>query len=314
MCNVRATPAEGKALIPAYNLFFLHLSFVWNHLPYATEHIALVSSGTETQVQTLFPVIPVLQLRADTLGHQCCSWSPPITKLLSSPGLHSFVGFGDMYEILPPEEGKVKPLWSLSGSGFCHMPSGYCHQYFYANGSHLMIPSEVLPPEKAFLLQHQDTSSRQTTNMVFQESVTLLHINYISVSYDQDAINVSPRNNVTDGNPLPKRKLHGIWYLTESNFNLCVGNNCTRKKVCVLIAQAGDSNFCASLKLFKTWLYPCFIELVMFVPYIWHNLPLLNLWWKSKQNLAQPHHLLNCSTLSFFKIIISFFNSPKSNS
>lgn len=139
--------------------------------------------------------------------------------------------------------------------------------------------------------------------MIFQESVTLLHINYISVSYDQDAINVGPRNNVTDGNPLSRRKLHGMWYLIESNFNLCVGSNCTRKKVCVSIAQAGDSNFCASLhkkrKLFKTWLYPCFIALVMFVPYIWRNLPLLNLWWKSKQNLAQPHHLLNCSTLSF---------------
>lgn len=129
------------------------------------------------------------------------------------------------------------------------------------------------------------------------ESVTLLHINYISVSYDQDATNVGPRNNITDGNPLSKRKLHGILYLKKSN--LCVGNNCMRKKVCVLIAQAEDSNFCASLKLFKTWLYSCFIALVMFVPYIWHNLPLLNFWWKSKQNLAQPHHLLNCSTLSF---------------
>lgn len=99
--------------------------------------------------------------------------------------------------------------------------------------------------------------------MVFQERVALLHINYISVSYDQDAINVGPRDNITDGNPLSKRKLHGIWYLTESNFNLCVGNNWMRKKVCVLIAQVGDSNFCASLKLFKTWLYPCFIALVV---------------------------------------------------
>lgn len=98
---------------------------------------------------------------------------------------------------------------------------------------------EVLPPEKAFLSQHEDITSCQGTNMVLQESVTLLHINYISVSYDQDAINVGLRNNVADGNPLSKRKLHGIWYLTENNFNLSVGNNCMRKKVCVLIAQAG---------------------------------------------------------------------------
>lgn len=193
------------------------------------------------------------------------------------------------------------------------MPSGHCHQYFH--GSHLMIPWEVLPPpKKAFLTNHQDITSCQATNMVFQESVTLLHINYISVSYDKDATNVGPRDNIIDGNPLSKRKLHGIWYLTESNFNFCVGNNWMRKKVFVLIAQAGDRNFSVSLKLFKTWLYPCFIALVMFVPYIWHNLPLLNLWWKSKQNLAQPHHLLNCSTLSFLRIIISFFNSPKQNS
>lgn len=171
------------------------------------------------------------------------------------------------------------------------MPSGYSHRYCYANGSHLMIPWKVLPPEKAFLSQHQDITSCKATNMVFQESVTLLHINYISVSYDQDAIYVGPRNNITDGNPLSKRKLHGIWYLIESNLNLHVGNNCTRKKVCVSIAHAGDSNFCASLKLFKTWIYPCFIALVMFVPYIRHNLPLLNLCWKSKQNLAQPYHL-----------------------
>lgn len=46
--------------------------------------------------------------------------------------------------------------------------------------------------------------------MVFQERVTLLHINYISVSYDQDDANVGPRDNRTDGNPLSKRKLHGI--------------------------------------------------------------------------------------------------------
>lgn len=105
-----------------------------------------------------------------------CSRSPFITKLLSSPGLHSLVGFGNTYEILPPEEGKVKLPWNLSGLGFWHMPSGYCHQYCYAKGSHLMIPWEVLPPEKAFLSQHQDITSCQTTNMVFQESVTLLSL------------------------------------------------------------------------------------------------------------------------------------------
>lgn len=168
-------------------------------------------------------------------------------------------------------------------------------------------PGRFYPPKKAFLTYHQDITSCQATNMVFQERVTLLHINYISVSYDQDDTNVGPRDNRTDGNPLSKRKLHGIWYLAESNFNLCVGNNWMRKKVCVLIVQARHSNFCTSLKLFKTWLYPRFIALVMFAPYIWRNLLLLNLWWKSKQNLAQLHHLLNCSTLSFLKIIISFF-------
>lgn len=114
---------------------------------------------------------------------------------------------------------------------------------------------------------------------------------FISVSYDQDIIYVGPRNNITDGNPLSKRKLHGLWYFIETNLNLHVGNNCTKKKVCVLIAHAGGSNFCVSLKLFKTWIYPCFIALVMFVPYTQHNLPLLNHWWKSKQNLAQPYHL-----------------------
>lgn len=82
-----------------------------------------------------------------------------------------------------------------------------------------------------------------------------------------------------------------------------------RKKVFFLPHTAGDSNFCASLKLFKTWLYPCFIALVMFVPYIWHNLPLLNLLWKNKQNLSQLHHFLNCSTPSFLKIIISFLTA-----
>lgn len=143
---------RGRHLFLLATFFFLHLSFLWNHLPYATEHIALVSGGTETQVQTLFPVIPVLQLRARHTGTptRSCSQSPSITKLLSSPGLHSFVGFGNMYEILSPEQGKVKPLWNLSGSGFCHMPSGYCHQYFYANRSHLMIPWEVLSPRKSF--------------------------------------------------------------------------------------------------------------------------------------------------------------------
>lgn len=69
---------------------------------------------------------------------------------------------------------------------------------------------EGFTPEKAFLSQHQDITSCKATNMVFQESVTLLHINYISVSHDQDAICVGPRNNITDGNPLSKRKLHGI--------------------------------------------------------------------------------------------------------
>lgn len=70
VCNVHTTLAEGKALIPAYNLFFLHLLFLWNHLPYATKCITLEKGGMETQVQILFPVIPVLQLRADTLGDQ----------------------------------------------------------------------------------------------------------------------------------------------------------------------------------------------------------------------------------------------------
>lgn len=192
----------------------------------------------------LFPSYPCFAVKSRHTWKltRSCSWSPCITKLLSFPGLHSFVGFGNTYEILLPEEGKVKPLWNWSGSGFWHMPSGYCHQYFYANGSRLMIPWEVLPPEEAFLSQHQDVTSCQATNMVFQESVTLLHINYISVSYDQDAMYVGPRNNVTDGNPLSKRKLYSIWYPTDSNLNLRVGNNCTWKKVCVLIAQAGDSN------------------------------------------------------------------------
>lgn len=138
-CNVHTTPAEGKALISAYNLFFLHLSCLWNHLPYATEHIALVSGGTETQVQTLscrYPGFAVKSRHTGTLTRSC-SWSPSITKFLSLLGLHSFVGFGNTYEIWLPEEGKVKALRNLPGSGFWYMPSDSCHQYFYVNGCHM---------------------------------------------------------------------------------------------------------------------------------------------------------------------------------
>lgn len=104
--------------------------------------------------------------------------------------------------------------------------------------------------------------------MVLQKSIPVLHINYISVSYDQDAVYVSPRNKITDGKPVSNKRLHGIWYLIETILDLCVVNNCMRRKAWVLIARAGDSNFCVVLKLFKTWLYPCFLALVMLVPCI----------------------------------------------
>lgn len=61
------------------------------------------------------------------------------------------------------------------------MPSGYCHQYFYANGSHL----GGFTPRKSFSF----TASRHyQLPSLPEECNTFLHINYISISYDRDAI------------------------------------------------------------------------------------------------------------------------------
>lgn len=129
-----------------------------------------------------------------------------------------------------------------------------------------MIPGRFHRPKKLCQAQHEDTAGCWATNMVLQKTVPVFPINYVSVSYDQDAICVGPRNKITDGNPVSNRRLHGTWYLLESILDFCVGNSCTKRKIWALTAHAGDNTFCAVVKLFKTWLYPCFLALAMLVP------------------------------------------------
>lgn len=72
-------------------------------------------------------------------------------------------------------------------------------------------------------------------------SVSDLHMIYSSTAYAQDALYVGPMNKEIEENPVFNRRLHRIRYIEIAQKK--VGIKSRKRKVQMLMAHTGDSNF-----------------------------------------------------------------------